>query len=596
MAGEIARPGRPRQRTVLALLAGGALLLAAVGGRARLHALSHRLRERAEEAPPPPTTGDLVMTVNTAITHPVSRFIYGINFATEEELVPRAVGPWYGAVPTDFTLNRFGGNRLSAYNWENNFSNAGSDYQYENDSFLNATTIPGEATRERTAATRSRHAAMLLTIPMLGYVARDNSQKQLEVTASTRPDRLKDHFKVSVASKRAPFTLAPDGSRDTVFQDEYVNWVKTAFPPRDSLTPIFFALDNEPDIWHSTHKEIRSDFNDDPTLPRLLTYQGFIDTTIEYARAIKRVMPNALVFGPGVATYTGLVTLGRYPNPDPAFPDWHRQPFYTVYLDQLRAAERTGGHRLLDVFDFHWYPAAGTPAGQITVDRLPQDDAMREARLQAPRSLWDPAFDEHSWVSQTAGGPIRLLPRLRDSIAAHYPGTKIGISEYYFGRAGDITGGIAQADVLGIFGREGVFAAAFWGSADPTLPEFGGSGSLAYAYALGAFTMYRNYDGDGGHFGDIGVAATTADSVHSSIYGSLDAAGHVVLVVINKQSTARDAVITIHAPSTFFLARMYTMRDGQPHPIRQPDPPMTPGAPLRVLLPALSVSTIVVGP
>ena len=43
-------------------------------------------------------------------------------------------------------------------------------------------------------------------------------------------------------------------------------------------------------------------------------------------------------------------------------------------------------------------------------------------------------------------------------IAAHYPGTKLSISEYNYGAGGDISGGIAQADVLGVFGREGLFS------------------------------------------------------------------------------------------------------------------------------------------
>src|SRR5204862_240942 len=39
-------------------------------------------------------------------------------------------------------------------------------------------------------------------------------------------------------------------------------------------------------------------------------------------------------------------------------------------------------------------------------------------------------------------------------------------SEYYYGGGADISGAIAQADVLGVFGREGVFAATLWPLAD----------------------------------------------------------------------------------------------------------------------------------
>ena len=39
---------------------------------------------------------------------------------------------------------------------------------------------------------------------------------------------------------------------------------------------------------------------------------------------------------------------------------------------------------------------------------------------------------------------------------AYYPGTQIGITEYNWGAEGHINGATAQADILGIFGREGL--------------------------------------------------------------------------------------------------------------------------------------------
>ena len=49
-----------------------------------------------------------------------------------------------------------------------------------------------------------------------------------------------------------------------------------------------------------------------------------------------------------------------------------------------------------------------------------------------------------------------LIPWLKAKIAAHYPGTKLSFSEYTFGGGHDISGGVAEADALGIFGREGL--------------------------------------------------------------------------------------------------------------------------------------------
>ena len=547
--------------------------------------------------PPPPNGSDVKFAINVANQHPVSRYIYGINFLTDAIGKNANLSPWYGASPpVEATLNRFGGNRLSAYNWENNYSNAGRDYHYQNDNYLSPSTVPGAAVQSRATATFSRGAGIIVTVPMIGYVAGDNQGVQLDTLDSDRAARLAAHFKVSVPAKGAPFDLTPDATDSIVYQDEFVNWVEQTFPGSmtDPIRPIFFSLDNEPDLWASSHREIESNYNDNPQTPRIHTYDNFIDTTILYAAAIKSVAPQAVVFGPVAATYTGVATLGRWPNPDPVY---GKQNFTAVYLSRLRQAEATYGQRLVDVLDIHWYPASGTRQGSILNDYATQDSAMVTARLQAPRSLWDPTYNEESWVSNTAGGPVKLLPRLQSLISANYPGTKIAITEYFYGRGGDITGGIAEADVLGIFGREGVFAATMWPQAGIWAKPYSGSGAKAYAYAFGAFRSFLNYDGAGSRFGDTGLSATTTDNLNTSVYASLDAQGRLVLVAINKRAKALRTAITITGGPTLHTAHAYAIIDGTPNPARQAtDPVVSAGNVVSYTMPPMSVTTIVVSP
>ena len=74
------------------------------------------------------------------------------------------------------------------------------------------------------------------------------------------------------------------------------------------------------------------------------------------------------------------------------------------------------------------------------------------------------------------------------------------MTEYNFGAGDHISGGLAQADVLGIFGREGLYLGNYWGDGP-------GNGKLP-SYIKSAFRLFRNYDGKGGTFGDTAVAAT----------------------------------------------------------------------------------------
>src|SRR4051812_1674191 len=121
------------------LLLGAAALLVAAGllqwhpvrsRAAHLLMRIDRLRApKVAQAAEPPQPASVRFSIDPSKQFQISRFIYGGNF-----IEARA---WDGAthVPP-FTWVRFGGNRFSAYNWENNFSNAGNDYLYENDSYM----------------------------------------------------------------------------------------------------------------------------------------------------------------------------------------------------------------------------------------------------------------------------------------------------------------------------------------------------------------------------------------------------------------------------------------------------------------------------
>jgi hypothetical protein len=172
---------------------------------------------------------------------------------------------------------------------------------------------------------------------------------------------------------------------------------------------------------------------------------------------------------------------------------------------------------------------------------------------------------------------------------------KIAITEYYYGRTGDISGGIAQADVLGIFGREGVFAANLWPAAGVYAKPWVGDGAKAYAYAFAAFRMFLNYDGRGNRFGDTGVAASTSDPINSSVYGSTDAAGNVVLVLLNKSPNARETAINVSHASPLTVAHPFTLTDASPRPVKQADV-VVQGNVVRYTMPAMSVTTLVLAP
>jgi hypothetical protein len=266
-------------------------------------------------------------------------------------------------------------------------------------------------------------------------------------------------------------------------------------------------------------------------------------------------------------------------------PDAGGRDFLNFYLQSMATAGTTAGRRLLDALDVHWYPEA--QGGGVRITNNDNSAAVVAARKQAPRSLWDPGYIETSWITQCcSGGAIQLLPRLKGKIAANYPGTKLAITEYNYGGADHISGAIAQADVLGIFGREGLYAATLW--------PLESNNNFIY----GGFEIFRNYDGANGSFGDTSVRATNSDSVGASVYASVNAgnAARMVLVAINKGDSAQSAGIAVTHTALFHTAQVYTLTSVNSVPQRQADINITLTNAFQYSMPANSVTTLVLLP
>jgi O-glycosyl hydrolase len=158
----------------------------------------------------------------------------------------------------------------------------------------------------------------------------------------------------------------------------------------------------------------------------------------------------------------------------------------------------------------------------------------------------------------------------------------LDFTEWDYGAGQAVSGAIATADVLGIFGRYGVHAAAFWAL----------SSDEAFAYA--AFAMYRDYNGHGAGFGDTEVSATTTDEVSTSVYASIEKADprHVVIIVINKSLNPTTATVRLQGV-TAANASTYTLTSKISKPEPAPALVATNSGNFTYLMPAQSVSVIV---
>ncbi|HEU4388310.1 MAG TPA: glycoside hydrolase family 44 protein, partial [Blastocatellia bacterium] len=473
------------------------ILIALVSGAASLVPVS-----RAQN---PSTT--ISINVNTG-RHPINPEIYGVAFASSTDLAD-----------LNAPLNRSGGNATTQYNWQLNADNRGSDWFFESIAYTNT---PGEAGDSFITGSRAGGAEPMLTIPMIGWVAKVGTNR----------------------SKLSSFSIAKYGaqqSNDWQWFPDAGNGVRTnsqlitGNDPNDANVPAdssfqqgwaqhlvnrwgtaaagglrYYLLDNEPSIWHATHRDVH---------PTGANMDEMKTKTIDYAGKIKAVDPSAIVVGPEEWGWSGYLLSG-FDQQWGSQHGWSNLPDRAAHggadylpwlLDQIRQHDVASGQRLLDVFSVHYYPQGGEFSDDVST-------AMQQRRNRSTRSLWDPNYIDETWINDK----VKLVPRLKAWVAANYPGTKTGITEYNWGAENHINGATAQADVYGIFGREGLDIAARWTTPAATTPTYK------------AMKMYRNYDGSKRGFGETSVTCSAPSPDNLSAFAAVRVDGALTVMVINK--------------------------------------------------------------
>jgi hypothetical protein len=488
--------------------------------------------------PPPVITPDTfapgeVDVVSIAHTgeqkRPISPLIYGMNT------------PMTGTLPASVlagaTFLRRGGDRCNAYNWETNLSNGSRIVGFANDMFLAeglaSPNAPGELDRALIASNIAGGRGTMVPFVLNDYVA--------ATPASNIPYTLPgwnigQWFRRVEIVKPTPFALVPDANDGVVYTDEHVDFLRRQFPG-DIYAPgkaqVMVGTDNEPDLYVSNFPMLQRGsgealYEDGAHVGNRITAVELTQRVIKFATRVKQMSPQAMVVGPDHFHYDGWTNF--HGENKVKYSDegrWYMEDF----LEDLRAAGDKLGKRLLDTWDFHWYPQrvfGGTFTWSLDHAVRPLTEPEIEAILQGPRSYWDHDWDEHSWITDDhLHGPAYILERLFNRIDSSYPGTGLGVTEYFPGGCAHVSSALATADTLGVFGRMGVRIAAMW----PHTCDLG--------YALGGFELLRNANGNGLHFGETSVRLEHPEKVESSAFAAFGDDGRVTALIINKTKASR---------------------------------------------------------
>ena len=491
----------------------------------------------------PAATAGPTLTVDAGNrTHAISPYIYGMNAYA---LAPST------AKAANIAIARWGGNNTSRYNYLLNATNSASDYYFENQQGSYDVGATGNF-NDLVASDNSLGVKTLGTVPVNGWVAKDTtscsfplatypSQQAVDVSRSCGDGLYPQGVNGCSSPNGCPIIgNDPNATSNAVGPSWASNWVTylvSRFGAATNGGVAIYDLDNEPSWWDAVHRDVH---------PSPFTYDEVTSNGIATAQAIKTADPTAEVSGPVVDYWWNYF----YSKKDvesgwgsgPCYEPWSnpvdRQahngvPFIEYYLQQFAAYQAKNNTRLLDYVDLHTYFAADNLGFAAAGDTTTQ-----QARLNSTRVFWDPTYTDPDYPqpnystdsNYTANCSIPLqapevIPMMHKWVDADYPGTKLAITEYNWGGQESINGALAQADILGIFGREGLDLGTLWGPPDP----------VKQAPGLMAFEAFRNYDAAGSTFGDTALASTSSDQSKLSVYGALRTADNsLTVIVINK--------------------------------------------------------------
>jgi PKD repeat protein len=443
--------------------------------------------------------------------HAISPLVYGVAYGTSTTLAD-----------LNSPLNRYGGNNASRYNWQLNADNRDFDWYFE--SIADASALAGERGDTFIAQSKAAGAQAMLTLPMLDWVAKLGANRgklasfsQAKYGAQTGndaqwyPDAGNGVLKATGQNITGNDPNDANVPNSTALQQGWVQHLVSQWGNASGAGLKYYILDNEHSIWQSTHRDVH---------PVGATMDEIRQRMIDYATMVKNVDPAATVVGPEEWGWSGYFYSGYdqqygaahnwccYPD-RAAHGNWDYLPWL---LDQLHQNEVSTGKRLLDVFSVHWYPQGGEFGNDTST-------TMQLLRNRSTRSLWDPNYVDATWINDK----VQLIPRIRNWVATYYPGLQTAITEYNWGAESHINGATTQADIYGIFGREGLDMATRWTTPDPSTPTYK------------AMKIWRNYDGNKSTFGDTSVSASVPNPDNLSAFAATRTSdGAMTVMVISK--------------------------------------------------------------
>lgn len=498
-------------------------------------------------ATPIGTTSVTVNVDTLSNRHPISPFVYGGAYPKDANTI----------TDSGLTVVRWGGDATSRYSWKTQTYNAGNDWYFSDymigeigtsDSAQFITDVKGAGSNplmtmvmldwvskaDQTNADGSLHSFSVATYgPQCHHDPYDADAGNGVKTDCSTNITGNDPNDANVPLIDDSTSTCPSNAKSpcTLYRNDWAAALSTAF----GTAPHFYDMDNEPEIWGGTHRDVH---------PNPSGYEELRDTFLRVALKLKTWDPQAIRLGP-ITCCWWFYWNGANSNDRPAHAF---QDFFPWWLNEVYWRDQISGAPSVEVVDVHAYPE-----GPDTSTYTQAEKQALTARIY--REYWDPTYTSESGdINQVYTTYIQpnhaiafRVPRLRALINTNYPGLPLSITEWSAAFAGesDFSTAIGDADAYGILGRERVYLASRWGAPDPANPNYQ------------ALKLYANYDGSHQPFGTTSVSAThNADPNLFSVYAAVGPAATPLTIMVLNKDPGNAANVTFNLPN--FTAGSYT--------------------------------------
>jgi hypothetical protein len=474
-----------------------------------------------------PGTTNIAVTID-ALTdrHLISQYVYGAAYPQDASTI----------TDSGLSVVRWGGNATSTYNWKLFTDNADDDYFFED--FGYTEIGDGDSTKyiQDVKAAGSNPIMTMVMLPWVAQSAENNNGHWSFSVAKYGPQCATDPYnsdagdglktdcttELTANPNDAYFPLLDQPGNGDPPNSVYRNQWATALAAAFGTAPHFYNMDNEIDIWGSTHFDIH---------PQPSAYNELRDTYFGEATALKGWDPKAIRLGP-VSCCWWFYWNGANNNDKGAHAG---DDFLPWWLNEVYWQDKVNGERSVDIFDIHAYPDGPDTSGWTQAQ-------LQALELRIFRDYWDPTYVSESgdinqiWTTQIQPNktiPFRI-PRMRAIANMIYPNTPLSFTEWNASFAGesDFSTALADAEAYGIMGRERLYLASRWVAPVPTNPNYL------------ALKLYRNYDGLHHEFAIGSVSDTNnGDPDLFSSFAALNPTGTSATVMVVNKDPANTAQV-----------------------------------------------------